>query len=264
MVDGVTPVNPKSDLLENVVVLVPVAPLGRTKSRLGPLLTLAQRRELTIAMVRDVLDACAEARANGWIRDVVVCHRGNGEATIEEITRARGLHFLKEPPVGDLDGIIAAMTRYAQQELAADASILVFSDLPLLAARNFSAVARQLARVERAILLCPSLNDGVSFLARKPPAVVPTRFNTDTAHLSSFQAHVDTARAADIPVLLHDSLSAFFDVDLPLDLALVQHYLEITKPESHTLAVLARVLEGWEVRRGQTTRDLVLAKKPPN
>src|SRR6187399_2200696 len=71
------------------VLAIPVKELGRAKGRLAPVLAPAERAELVLAMLEDVLDACLGQ--DGWTPWVITA-----DARAEAVAGARGVPALLE------------------------------------------------------------------------------------------------------------------------------------------------------------------------
>jgi 2-phospho-L-lactate/phosphoenolpyruvate guanylyltransferase len=185
------------------VLAVPVKSLERSKSRLAPLLSPAERAALTLIMLEDVLEACFDQET--W--DVWLVSR---DEAVLEVGAQRGARPLPEEGRSLLAAVrqVEAEIRGRSSELA-----VLLADLPLLTGE---ALARALAR-EEAIVAAPAGSDaGTNLLVRRPPAVIPARFGR-----ASFAKHRWAARRARVAFSEVRLPELEFDLDRPTDLARV-------------------------------------------
>ena len=168
------------------VIAVPVKALGRSKSRLHPLLSPLERAALTLAMLEDVLDATLSVP--GWDTWVV----SPDEAVLEIAARRRARAVLEEkPPLSDALAVVPA-------------------DLPLLSAATLADAVHTLGPV----VVAPSADGGgTNFLLRRPPKAMPARFGRD-----SFHKHLEGARSRGLPASVVDWPELTFDLDTEGDL----------------------------------------------
>jgi 2-phospho-L-lactate guanylyltransferase len=210
-----------------VAILVPVKDLARAKSRLAPLLSLPERRELAWRMLETVLRALAAA-AEAFaappfpatprlaLRRVVV----TSYAPAMELARALGFAVLEEArQVSESESVDAASATLAREGVTG--VLRVPLDLPLLGAAHVTpllqAIAEGAAAAQPLALLVPSRDRrGTNALYRSPPTLFPSRFGPDSLAL-----HEQAARAAAPPgrvqVLPLDGFA--LDVDDPGDVA---------------------------------------------
>jgi len=183
------------------VIAVPVKALGRSKSRLHPLLSPLERAALTLAMLEDVLDATLSVP--GWETWVV----SPDEAVLEIAARRRARAVVEEKPP------LSAALRQAEDEAlerGADALAVVPADLPLLSAATLADAVHTLGPV----VVAPSADGGgTNFLLRRPPKAMPARFGRD-----SFHKHLEGARSRGLPASVVDWPELTFDLDTEGDL----------------------------------------------
>jgi 2-phospho-L-lactate guanylyltransferase len=183
------------------VLVVPVKMLERSKRRLGPLLSPAERAVLTLAMFEDVLDAClAQLDWEVWVLS-------GAEAALEVAAR-RGAR-----PVTEEDQSLLMAVRQAEAQVTGrrDAMAVVLGDLPLLTAE---ALARAVA-MPGAVVASPAASDGgTNMLLRRPASVIPARFGR-----ASFAKHRWAARRARVEFAVVDRPELAFDLDRPPDVA---------------------------------------------
>ena len=192
--------------------LIPVKELPRAKARLAPVLDDTGRRELALALFRDVLAATLACPA---LDGIAVVTRDRDLLSLAEEAGAEGL-----PEPGELNEALAS----ASQTLAGrgiDRLVVVAADLPLANADDIEAVA--LADADVVVVRSP--DGGTNALALAPGAI-PFRFGPDSA-----QRHVDAADEAGLRSLRLELPALTLDIDTPEDLA----RLRATAEEGHRL-----------------------------
>jgi 2-phospho-L-lactate guanylyltransferase len=191
--------------------LVP-AKLGATvKTRLGAVLTHAERAALAHAMLSDVLAALREVAALSGVAvitrdDSVATLAGDHGAVALREERADGLN------AGVAEGIAGCRAR------GASAVIVVMGDLPMLTAAEIARVVALLP--EHGIVLVPSLDGtGTNVLALRPPGALPeTHFGA-----GSLARHRAAAARLDLATVTCALPGAAVDIDTVDDLAHLLH-----------------------------------------
>ena len=202
--------------------LVPVAPLSRTKSRLRDCFSKVQLKELTIAMFNDLGATLSNFKEFEGI--IVYCH-GN---EILELANKYGLVGIKEKltqPRKSFDEVILDLNNIAIQKYNAQRTIFSFLDTVLISAKNFSEI-NSLIKTNQ-LVVCPAIHSaGVSILGRNPPNVIPTYFSDP--NIPSFIALIENAKKIGLKkIAIYDSFRAGFDIDIKQDLLLAYQYLKI-------------------------------------
>ena len=150
-------------------VIVPVKALGQVKSRLAPLLSLAERRHLAEIMLQGVLKAVGLLHPD--IRKLVVTSYPLAMAMAEQL----GMECLRETSqVSESHSVDTASAKLEAGGI--EAVLRVPLDLPLVSAQ---ALREVLARAEAgaAAVLVPSLDGtGTNAVYRRPPTLFPSRF----------------------------------------------------------------------------------------
>jgi 2-phospho-L-lactate guanylyltransferase len=158
------------------VVAVPVKALERSKSRLAPMLSPAERAVLALAMLEDVLTACLAQ--DGWD----VWSISSDQAVLETAAR----HGAR--PVAESGHSLAAAVSQVESLVSGrrDALAVVLGDLPLLSAR---ALRDALGR-RAPVVAAPARSDGgTNVLVRRPAAVIPARFGGASFARHRWAAH---------------------------------------------------------------------------
>jgi 2-phospho-L-lactate guanylyltransferase len=186
------------------VALVPAKRLGGAKSRLAGALGEAERAELTLDMLREVLRQLAQVRGlTGW---AVVTADDDAVA----ITRQLGGEIVVETSEG-LNVALDAGRAWAHTQ-GAEALLVVLSDLPLVQAADLDTVID--AGMHSPVAIAPSQDGGTNVMLLRPPDAIPFRFGRDSARYHRYEAG---KRGLEVAVIQRDSLA--FDVDTAVDLA---------------------------------------------
>jgi 2-phospho-L-lactate guanylyltransferase len=182
-----------------LVLAVPVKRLERSKSRLAPLLSPAERAVLTLAMLEDVLDAgLAQLDWEVWVV--------SGSEAALEVAARRGARPVTEEGQSLLQAVRQTEARVTGRR---EALAVVLGDLPLLTA---DALARALA-TPGAVVASPAASDGgTNLLLRRPASVIPARFGP-----ASFAKHRWAARRGRVGFAAADLPELAFDLDRPSD-----------------------------------------------
>ena len=209
--------------------IVPAKTLELAKTRLAPILSPEERRELCLAMLRDVLGALRGVGAEHLAGIALV----TADAAIAETARALGAEIVAEQTTGQ-NAAIEAGIAYSRERDVSEV-LVVSADLPLLCpatVEHLLAQARQ-TRQDRLVLLAPSRDrTGTNAMLQRPPGVIPFLFG-----VNSLQQHQHAAAERGVLVDLFQALGLAFDVDLAADLIDL-----INSPcQTHTQAVLAEM-----------------------
>lgn len=184
--------------------LVPAKALVEAKGRLAGALSEAERRELALAMLEDVLAALKAVPA---IDTIAVVSPDDDVLTLAE---SLGATTVVEPP--NVRGINQALSlAFNVMSPISEVLLVVLADVPEITPADVQAALDVLP--ERGVVICPSYDKGTSLLAMRPPGVIPFRFGPQ-----SFALHKREAAARSIPaeVLRIERLAR--DIDTPDDL----------------------------------------------
>jgi 2-phospho-L-lactate guanylyltransferase len=178
------------------------------KSRCADMLAPADRAELTVLMLEDMLSAAARTAGLGRTWVVTPTPR------VAEAANALGASTILQPEPADLNGAFELALAVVGDHAPYDAIALLPGDLPLLQPSDLEA-ALALARTH-AVVLARTRDGGTGAIVLQPGARPPLAFGAD-----SFARHVAAARALDLSVATLDAASLAHDVDEPADLAAV-------------------------------------------
>ncbi len=185
------------------IALIPVKELSVAKARLAPVLDEAGRRELALAMFRDVLAAALACPA---LDGVAVATR---DADVLACAEEAGGQGLDEP--GDLNEALTSAAATLKRQ-SATRLIILAADLPLAAPREIEAVAR----ADADVVVVPSTDGGTNALALPgdgPAGAIAFQFGPDSA-----RRHLAAARRAGLRSLRLELPALALDIDTPADL----------------------------------------------
>jgi 2-phospho-L-lactate/phosphoenolpyruvate guanylyltransferase len=189
-----------------IFAILPVKRFENAKTRLSSILDMDDRILLSSLMLEDTVKILSSVRS---LTQVVIV---SADRRAEEMATKHGVTFLREEKEKGVNSAVAMADLYSIRE-AAEATVVIPQDLPLLDPIEVSK-ACQLAETEsRCIVICPSLRyDGTNMLLRKPPSVIATFYDND-----SYNMHVKAALKLGIPVKALFSKSVMYDIDTPED-----------------------------------------------
>ncbi|MFX0133749.1 MAG: hypothetical protein ACFFDN_08900 [Candidatus Hodarchaeota archaeon] len=204
------------------ILLIPVAPLSRTKSRLRDCLSNEQLKELTIAMFKDLGKTLTEVDC--FARKIVYCNTPE----ILEIAKDYNLIGIKEElmvPPKSFDEVIEDLNNIAINKFKAEQTVFSFLDLILISTKNFYEVNSLLKTHQ--LVVCPAIHSaGISILGRNPPDIISSYFSDP--NIPSLVALLNNASKRGIEkIAIYDSFRAGFDIDIKQDLVLAYEYLKI-------------------------------------
>ena len=205
------------------VLLLPVAPLSRTKSRLRDCFSKSDLKALSIAMFEDL--AIKLSRVDCFDEKIVYCN----DDSILQSAETHGLVGIKEPlsvPPKSFARVIQDLNDIAVENFGATMTTFIFLDLVLTSEENFFEVARLLKRNQ--VVICPAFHSaGISMFARNPPNVISSKCFSDPDLPSLFSLIREAEERAIKDIAIYDSFRAGFDVDVKKDLILAQEYLKM-------------------------------------
>jgi 2-phospho-L-lactate/phosphoenolpyruvate guanylyltransferase len=202
--------------------IVPIKRFENAKTRLSSILDTDDRIRLSLLMLKDTLQILSAVHSLSQVITV------SADKRVGEIALKYGANFLLEEKERGVNSAVALADSYCMKK-AADATMVIPHDLPLLDSTDISKACKLAENESRCIVICPSLRyDGTNMLLRKPPSIIATFYDAD-----SYDMHVKAAIRLGIPVKRLLSKGLMHDIDTPEDA------LEIMKEET----VTARSLE---------------------
>ncbi|MBD3342606.1 MAG: hypothetical protein GF353_26130 [Candidatus Lokiarchaeota archaeon] len=205
------------------ILLIPVAPLSRTKSRLRDCFSKEQLKALTIAMFKDLGTLLKDL----GIYDEKIVYCNNSE--ILDLAEEYNLIGIKEKlttPRQNFATVIQDLNSIAIDEFNAKKTVFTFLDLILISQKNFKEIHSLMKKYS--LVVCPAIHSaGVSILGRTPPEIVSSACFSNPK-LPSFVALLNEAQEREVKqISIYDSFRASFDVDIKQDLILAFEYLKI-------------------------------------
>lgn len=187
--------------------IVPVKRFENAKTRLSSMLDTEDRIRLSSLMLEDTLQILSVAPP---LTQVIIV---SADKRADEIATKHGAKFLPEEKENGVNSAVALADGYCIEKEAADATMVIPHDLPLLDIIVISKACELAEKESTCIVICPSVRyDGTNMLLRKPPSVIGTFYETD-----SYNMHVRTAIKLGIPVKPLLSKSLMYDIDTPED-----------------------------------------------
>ncbi len=238
------------------VLLIPIAPLSRTKSRLRDCFPKGLLKDLTIAMFKDL--AKKVQNVDFFDYTIVYCH--NEE--ILELAEEFGLIGIKEKltsPRKSFDLVINDLNNIAIKDYNATSTIFTFLDVILISENNLMEISN-LTKLNQ-LVVCPAIHSaGISIFGRNPPDVLPTHFSNPS--IPSFVALIKDAQNRNLKLSIYDSFRAGFDIDIKQDLLLGFEYLKIFElTETETFKFLNTNLKLVLQKRSiKNNRDFKISK----
>jgi len=203
------------------ILLIPVAPLEQSKSRLRNCFTREQLSELTIALMKDL----GNILKNLTLFEEIIVYCKSSE--ILQIAEEFGFVGIREknPDKKNFNILLETLNNIAINEFHAKKTVISFLDLALISETNFREFAQLLKNNQ--LVITPSIcSAGISMIGRNPPNILKTNvFNKEQPSLISL---IEKTRQKGIEkVAIYDSFRAGFDIDIKIDLLLGYEYLKI-------------------------------------
>ncbi len=245
-----------NSLNEGKILILPIAPLSRSKSRLSDCFSKEQLKDLTIAMFKDLARTLTEVKC--FKEKIVYCN----SSEILELAGDYGLIGIKEEitrPQGPFDDVIKDLNHIAIEKFNARETVVAFLDLILITAKNFYDIDSLMKKSQ--VVVCPAMRSGgISILGRKPPEIIPSSFSDP--NVPSFIALYNNAKKNGIKISIYDSFKAGFDVDIRQDIILAHEYLKIFNlTHTNTFNFLKKNLKfSLQKRTPTNNREFVIKK----
>ena len=184
--------------------LLPLKALDRAKQRLADTLNPEQRRELMLAMARDVLTALKQSQQLAGV--LIISRTSEAQA----LAASFSTEIFAEDEHADLAGALTQGARHAMAELEASGVMVTPADLPLLTAQE---VDRMLGEHRQVTLVPDTDHIGTNCLVCSPPNCLPFVFDG-----RSFKPHLLAAQERNLDPAVYTSPGFALDIDTPADL----------------------------------------------
>jgi len=187
-----------------VFAVIPAKGLDKAKSRLSPFLPIAERKELCLKMLEDVINAVKSVR--NISQTVIVSNDLNVLHTTEKF----GAEYLEELR-GGLNQAVSQAIDWCCKRGASSVLVLPI-DIPLVTPKDLEGM---LALKDKAsMVISPSRRGkGTNALLLTPPDVIPTLYGSQ-----SFQRHLEEASDRGISFSCYRSKRIALDIDTVEDL----------------------------------------------
>jgi 2-phospho-L-lactate/phosphoenolpyruvate guanylyltransferase len=187
-----------------VYAVVPVKTLADSKRRLSAVFTPQERKELTLAMLEDVLNALQSSVVD---ETVIV----GEDLAVEQVAKKFGASYLSANGAS-LNSAIEEATSWCMKK-GSESVLVLPADVPLLDAKDINRIVELGKGGGLAVVLSPSQNWGTNALYQNPPKMIPACFGP-----KSFLNHIREAYCKGISVRLHFSSGLATDIDSAEDL----------------------------------------------
>ncbi|MEM2113173.1 MAG: 2-phospho-L-lactate guanylyltransferase [Candidatus Nitrosocaldus sp.] len=205
--------------------IIPVKSLARGKSRLATLLSMEERINLSIAMLRDVLGCLC---SSPYIDSVIIV---SSDSIIKGIAKEFNTVLVEDAYEQGVNSAVALADHVASRY---DASVVLPHDIPLINAFDVSMLYASMLKHVRCVVITPSSRlDGTNILLRRPPNVIKTHYDED-----SYILHVREALTSDARVKILLSKRLMFDIDELDDL----YELLTSNHECNTKRYISKIL----------------------
>ncbi len=186
--------------------IIPVKKLDNGKTRLSPLLSKTERKELSLLMLRDVLKTIAAART---VSEGVII---SSDQDVLSTAKNAGLLPLKEPSSMGINEAVQYANNFSIRH-GATSTLVLPADVPLVTPRDIDDIIYA-SKPEPSVVIIPSARlDGTNALLRQPPAIISTSYDR-----ASYLTHLHYASEKQVHFTVLQLDAVTLDLDLPQDL----------------------------------------------
>lgn len=197
--------------------IIPVKKLENSKMTFSGVFTEEQRRDLTLAMIEDILRvACLVEK----IKPAVV----SPDDSVLDFVEDKGARTISEPDIGLNNAL--EMTIKDSVEEGFRKVLIVPGDVPLIKPVDLRNILDLLPE-DRGVVITPSEEKGTNALLLRPPDVMDLHFGGE-----SFPEHFEEAMSRGIRPRIYRSERLARDIDRPEDLLKVETLGKGTKTHS--------------------------------
>ena len=194
--------------------LVPVKQLNESKQRLTSVLSPAERKELMLAMLRDVLTAIQGVTL---IDGVLLVSRSR---TAQALARDFVNDIFMESSGSDHSRAVTEGSHYLEEQHSVDCSFAISADIPGVSSDDLRLI---IENHDRLTLVPNTSGEGTNAVLASPPNAIAYQFG-----VGSLKKHMASAEAAGIPSAVVHVTSMAHDIDDPGDLERALEDLPIT------------------------------------
>jgi 2-phospho-L-lactate guanylyltransferase len=220
--------------------IVPLKSFEAAKQRLASVLSLRERRELMLAMARDVLTALCRSEVLTGV--LIVSRTPEADALAQAFSTER----FAESPDADLPGALTQASAHLTGHFGARGVVVVPADVPRIDPTELDAL---LAGHDSVTVVPDAANSGTNCLILSPPDVIGFVFDG-----KSFRPHVDAAFARGLTPRVVPARRFALDIDTAADLRELLGSAPATQTASFLIrSGIARRLEDTDNGEPQVT-----------
>lgn len=225
--------------------IVPLKTLETAKRRLAGMLSAAERRDLMLAMARDVLAVLCQVRSLAGI--LIVSRAPEADALAQTFATER----FAESPTADLPEALTQASAHLTRHLGARGVMVIPADVPLIRPDEVDGLLAGHQAMESrsgAVTVVPDGDNlGTNCLVLSPPDVIGFVFDG-----KSFRPHVDAAFARGLTPRIVPSRGFALDIDTADDL---RHLLAVGRSSQtgtflEKSGIAARLAAGTAIDNG--------------
>lgn len=191
---------------DKVYAVVPFKQAEQVKQRLRPILNSAQRYQLAIAMLKDVLGALSQSEK---MISILVVSR---DSRLKNLVESYGARLLSVNLDNCLNSALSQATLLLQSQNARQI-MYIHADIPLLASPDLDEVISDHLNYNCDLTLVPSnKDDGTNIMLRKLPSCQPLRYGKN-----SYRIHLEDATSQGLRTHSICNPRIGFDIDTPKD-----------------------------------------------
>ena len=189
--------------------IIPVKTLSGALSRIGGLIDQIGKKELSLAMLEDVLEAVMSI---GTLKPIVIVTR---DPQAQALAKDASLEIIQEPINTKGEGPAVDFGTSQLVGRGITRVLILPSDVPQVTPEDLMAILNS-DEGDRSIVMAPAHDGGTNAILKQPPDIIPSSFG-----INSLSLHIKDARARNVShkTMCLDSL--YVDVDTPEDLKTV-------------------------------------------
>ena len=211
-----------------VFAIVPVKSFENAKTRLGTLLSTAERIRLSGMLVKRTIYILKKTPG---IQKILLV---SSDSRTKKIARKYGVTFLEEDKESGVNSAINLADKFCVTACA-DASLILPIDLPLILPEDVSIICKSVLDDNNCVVLCPSYKfDGSNVLLRKPCNIIGTSYDAN-----SYLMHVLGGIRNNVKTKVLFVSRLMIDIDTVLD---VRNMLAMNETDNQITQYLKTIL----------------------